>query len=155
MWHRYGNYCYLGIITFVVSIIGAIIWFYHYLQSFGLLPNSQQTTTLITSPLELAAVTATLGGLVLVGAFYKGRDERATTEEMEHTKGLKLVGKLVLLSSACFIIAFFGTEYVRSINTDLNLIQQIYIWATALAVVVAGISVSFALGILVTIIKFL
>jgi hypothetical protein len=152
MWSKYDDYCYLGIITFILSGFGAIMWFLHYLQSFRNLPNPQQATPLITSPIDLAAVTATLGGLVLIGAFYR---ERPTDEQKELTKDLKCIGKLILLSSACFIIAFFGTEYVRSIDTTLNLMQTLYMWATAAAVAIAGLSVSVALSILVTIVKFL
>ena len=104
------------------------MWFLHYLQTFQNLPHPQhlphlQATPIITSPIDLAGVTATLGGLVLIGAFYR---EHAPDEKKELTKDLKLIGKLILLSSACFIIAFFGTEYVRSITTTLNLVQLIY-----------------------------
>ena len=156
MWGKYGGYCILGLITFILSAFGSIMWVYHYLQSFAILPNPQQVPTPVISPIDLAAVTATLGGLVLVGAFYRGKDEGATDEQKELTKDLKLIGKLILLSSACFIIFFFAMEYVRSMNTlPLNLVQHLYADATAIAAVIAGVSTSIALSILVTIIKFL
>jgi hypothetical protein len=45
-------------------------------------------------------------------------------------------------------------EYVSSMNNSpLNVIQNIYVWATAFAVVIAAIGVSWALGLLVTIVR--
>ena len=150
MWRRYGAYCILGLITFILSLFGSFMWLYHYLQSLALLPNPNSVITPPVSPIELAATTATIGGLVLVGAFFR---EKASPDENEQNKDLKLVGKLILASSACFLVFFFAMEYVRSINTPLNTIQQIYIWATAFAVVIAAYCVSWALGVLVTIVR--
>jgi hypothetical protein len=73
---------------------------------------------------------------------------------MEQNDDLKLVGKLLLASSASFFIFFFAMEYVSSMNNSpLNVIQNIYVWATAFAVVIATICVSWALGVLVTIVR--
>ena len=151
MWHRYGAYCILGMITFLLSLFGSFMWLYHYLQSLTLLPNPNKVVIPPVSPIDLAATTATIGGLVLVGAFFR---EKATPGEMEQNNDLKLVGKLLLASSACFFIFFFAMEYVSSMNNSpLNVIQNIYVWATAFAVVIAAIGVSWALGILVTIVR--
>jgi hypothetical protein len=149
---KYGNYCILGIITFILLVFGSILWCYHYLQGFAVLPNPQQISPSATSPIDLAEVTATLGGLVLVGAFYR---ERAT-DKKEQSNDLKLIGKLILLSSACFLIFFFGMEYVRSVkDSSLNIVQQLYIWATAATVANAAVSTSVALSVLVIIVRFL
>ena len=84
MWAKYHNYCILGVISFILLFFGSIMWCYHYLQSFAILPNPQQVCPSAISPIDLAVVTATLGGLVLVGAFYR---ERAT-DKKEQTNDL-------------------------------------------------------------------
>ena len=151
MWRRYGYYCILGLITIFLSLFGSLMWLYHYLQSLALVPNPDKIVIPPVSPIELAATTATIGGLVLVGAFFR---EKATPDDIELNSNLKLVGKLILASSACYLIFFFAMEYVTAMNNSpLNAIQQVYIWATASAVVIASFCVSYALGVLVTIVR--
>jgi len=152
MWRKYNRYCILGIITLISSLVGTIAWFIHYIVSLANVANHQQAT----SPIELAAVTAALGGLILVGAFYRGKNEHATPKEKEHTGDLKLVGRLIVVSSACFIIAFFLIEYVRTITSPtLSSIQWLYVIGTDVAALIACLTVSVALSILVTIVRFL
>ena len=152
MWGKYKGYCILGFITLITSLMGTIAWFVNYIASLADLSSRQQAT----SPIGLAAVTASLGGLILVGAFYRGKDERATPEEREHTIDLKFVGKLILLSSVCFIITFFLVEYVRLITSPtLSPIEWFYIIVTDVVAVIAGLSISIALSLLVTIVRFL
>jgi len=152
MWRKYNRYCILGFITLVTSLFGTIAWFINYIASLANVANHQQAI----SPIELAAVTAALGGLILIGAFYRGKNERTTPEEREHTGDLKLVGKLIVASSACFIIAFFLIEYVRIITSPtLSPIEWFYVIVTDVAAATACVTVSVALSILVTIVRFL
>jgi len=152
MWRKYNSYCILGFITLITSLFGTYTWFINYIVSLANVTNRQQTA----SPIELAAVTAALGGLILVGAFYRGKNERATPAEREHTKDLKLVGKLIIASSACFIIAFFLIEYVRIITSPtLSPLEWSYVIVTDVVAAIACIAVSVALSLLVTIVRFL
>jgi hypothetical protein len=152
MWRKYNGYCILGFITLITSLFGTIAWFINYIASLANVANRQ----LATSPIELAAVTAALGGLILVGAFYRGKNERATPEEREHTEDLKLVGKLIVASSSCFIITFFLIEYVRIITSPtLSPIELFYVIVTDVAAAIAVLSISVALSLLVTIVRFL
>ena len=149
MWAKYGYYCILGMIALIGSLLGTVAYIAHYVAS---LANREQ----VTSPIDLAGVTAALGGLILIGAFYKGKDWFATREEKERTKDLKLIGKLVLLSSACFIIAFFLIEYVRLITSPtLSPLDWFFVITADMAIVIAGVSISIALSLLVTLTRFL
>jgi hypothetical protein len=150
-WNRYKWYCVPGIITFMGSFAGTIAWFVHYIATLANTPNQPQAI----SPIELAGVTATLGGLVLIGAFYKEKDEHGSDERKKHTKNLKLVGKLTLFSSAYFVVTYFLLEYVRLIHTPLSPLDWFFVVTTDFAAAFAGFSLSIALGLLVTIVRFL
>jgi hypothetical protein len=148
--NRYKLYCIAGIVTLVGSLAGTLAWFVRYIASL----SNNPTQTQVISPIDLAAVTATLGGLILVGAFYKGKDANNTEKVLAND--LKLVGKLVLFSSACFIIGYFLIVYVSMINdTTLTIRDWFFVIMTDFAMIFAGCSISFALGDLVTIIKFI
>jgi len=154
MWVKYGGYCILGIVTLTFSLVGYISWFIRYIASLPNAPSAQQSSLLVLSPIDLAAVTATLGGLVLIGAFYKGKNECATPSDREHSNDLRFVGKSLLVASACFIIGFFLIEYVRLITSPvLSCSEQFYVIATDVVIAVAGLFTCFALSLLVTIIK--
>ena len=154
MWVKYGGYCILGIMTLIFSLFGYIAWFIRYIAPLPNAPSAQQSSLLVLSPIDLAAVTATLGGLVLIGAFYKGKNECATPSDREHSNDLKLVGKSLLVASACFIIGFFLIEYVRLITSPvLSCSEQFYVIVTDVVIAVAGLSTCFALSLLVTIVK--
>ncbi len=151
MWQKYGWYCVPGYIIFIISAIGSLMWLYHYLQSLAIIPSEIPVTASSISPIDLCVVTATLGGLVLIGAFYK--ENNLNNHEIIHD--LKTVGKLILLSSACFLIFFFGMEYVKSISdVSLNSAERIFVDITAFVAAIALLAISYALDILVTIIRF-
>jgi len=154
MWVKYGVYCIPGIITLVFSLSGYFAWFIRYIAPLPNAPSAQQCSIAVVSPIALAGVTATLGGLVLIGAFYKGKNECATPSDSEHSNDLKLVGKSLLVASACFIIGFFLTEYVRLITSPvLSCLEQLYVIVTDVVISVAGLFTCFALSLLVTIVK--
>jgi hypothetical protein len=151
-WKNYGGYCVLGIIGLATAALGSIAWFINYIVSLADLATRKTAT----SPIELAAVTAALGGLILVGAFY--RDKKDTTQDVdrEHTSDLRIVGKFTVLSSACFIITFFLVEYARLITTPtLSAFDGFMIIIADVAAIIACLSISAATGLLITILKFL
>jgi hypothetical protein len=148
---KYGGYWILGIIAFLGLFAGTLAWYVHYIANLANTPNQVQ----VISPIDLAGVTATLGGLVLVGAFYKGKDA-SNDEEKQITDGLKLVGKIMLLSSVCFIITYFSLEYVRTITSKiLTDWDWFYVIITDFAAIFAIISLSVALSFLVVITRFI
>ena len=154
MWVKYRGLCILGIMTLTLSLFGYIAWFIHYIQSLVNAPGVQQSSLLVISPISLAAVTGTLGGLVLIGAFYKGKNGFLTPSDREHSSDLKIVGKSLLIASACFIIGFFFIEYVRLITSPvLSWSELFYVIATDVVMMVAGLFTCFALSLLVTIVK--
>jgi hypothetical protein len=150
-WDRYRWYCIPGVITLIGSLAGTIAWFVHYIATLANTPNQVQAI----SPIELAGVTAALGGLVLIGAFYKEKDEHADNEKKERTKSLKRVGKLALFSSACFMVTYFLLEYVRIVTGPLSPLDWFFVVITDFAAIFAGLSLSVALSLLVTIVRFL
>lgn len=148
---RYGLYWLLGIVTLVGSLAGTITWFVDYIVSLANTSNQSQ----VISPIELAAVTATLGGLVLVGAFYKGTNERATREEYEVTTDLKLIGKIILISAVCFIITYFLLGYVHTLDSPFSPRDYFFLLTTDVAAAVAVLALSLALCFLVTVMRFI
>ncbi len=140
MWRKYGGYCILGLVTLLTSLFGTTAWFINYIASLSKGPAG----AVGTSPLELAGVTAALGGLILVGAFYRGKDDNATPIENEHTNDLRLVGKLILSASAVFIISFFLIEYVRLITSEtLSWAEWFYVVVTDVAAGLACLMTSY------------
>lgn len=154
MWAKYRFLCIAGLATMTLSLVGYIAWFIRYIQSLLSAPCPQQSSLLVISPINLAAVTATLGGLVLIGAFYKGKNGFLTPSDRAHSSDLKIVGKSLLIASACFIIGFFFTEYVRLITSPvLSWPELFYVIATDVVMMVAGLLTCFGLSLLVTIVK--
>jgi hypothetical protein len=150
--NKYGIYCVAGIVTWFGSVAGTLAWFVHYIASLANNPSLQQ----VISPIDLAGVTATLGGLILIGAFYKEKGANGNEKERDLTEALKLVGKLILVSSVCFIIGYFLIEYVRLITTPtLSFVNWLFVIATDLVMIIAGFAVSFALSLLVTIVRYI
>ena len=165
-WARYGWYWFLGLIVFIGGIGGTFAWFFHYLASLANVPASvssnmsaQQIVTTSISPIDLAGVTATLGGLVLVGAFYKSKSERVDENDASLTLDLKLVGKFILSSSVCFILTYFMLQYALTFTTSTKDQLPYLFWpfviGTDVAAIAAGFLLSLALGFLVTIVRFL
>jgi len=149
---RYGGYWILGIVTFIALFAGSIAWYVQYIANLANTPNQVQAV----SPIELAGVTATLGGLVLIGAFYKGKNELENNEDREVTSALKLIGKIILISSACFIITYFSLEFVGKISTKtLTFWDWSFITITDIAAMIAILSLSVAISFLITITRFI
>jgi hypothetical protein len=150
---RYGLYWIPGIITLVGALAGTLAWFTHYITTLANTPNIVQAI----SPIDLAGVTATLGGLILVGAFYKERKDLATKEEKEVAIDLRTIGKIILVSSACFIATYFLLEYVQIMKSPP--LSKSWFWffifTTDLAAIIAGVSLSVALSFLITIVRFI
>ena len=92
------------------ALFGSMSWFIRYVSTLTKTPSQTQ----VISPIDIAGITATLGGLVLVGAFYEAN--QISPENKEITQALKRVGKEILVSSVCFIIIFFMLEYIRTDN---------------------------------------
>jgi len=147
---RYGGYCIAGWVAVIGALFGSLKWFIQYVSILTKIPSQTQ----VISPIEIAGITATLGGLVLVGAFYEANQN--LPEKKEITQALKRVGKTILFSSVCFIIIFFMLEYIRIINTEtLNSVQWIYVIAADFFAVFGILSLSIAMGNLITIIRFI
>jgi hypothetical protein len=145
---KYGAYCIAGWIALIGALFGSISWFIRYVSTLTKIPSQTQ----VISPIDIAGITATLGGLVLVGAFYEANQ----IERKEIAEALKRVGKEILVSSVCFIIIFFMLEYIRIINTPtLNPVQSIYVVAADFFAVFGILSLSIAMGNLITIIRFI
>lgn len=148
--NKYGGYCIAGWIALIGALFGSISWFIRYVSTLTKLPSQTQ----VISPIDIAGITATLGGLVLVGAFYEAN--QISPENKEITQALKRVGKEILVSSVCFIIIFFMLEYIRIINTaTLNPVQRIYVIAADFFAVFGILFLSIAMGNLITIIRFI
>jgi hypothetical protein len=151
-WDRYGIlYGLLGLVTLLCSAGGIWLWFTNYIATLTNTPNIVQTT----SPIEVAGVTATLGGLILVGAFYRDKDGSMDNKQRKLNDTLKLAGKLLLVSSVCFIILYFLLEFVRTIDQTNSIGEWIFVISTDVAVFVGGFALSFALSTLVTIIRYI
>ena len=137
-----------GLIALIVSIFGSIGYIIHYF--IGSLANKEA----VTSPIEIAGIAATLGGLVLVGAFYKERKQGANEVDLAHTKDLKCIGKQILFSASCFIIAFFALEYLRLLppSEPLSFVENLYVYATDFAILFGGISLSIAVSFLIVVV---
>jgi hypothetical protein len=97
--------------------------------------------------------TATLGGLVLIGAFYK--ESQNDNQLLETTQALKRLGKLILFCSACFLISYFMVEYVALLKSSLNFVQQFFVSTTAFFLAFGILSLSLAMGNLITIVRFI
>jgi hypothetical protein len=114
-------------VLFMMVALGGLAYIVHYIST--LIPNS--TAGSIPSPLDLAATSGTIGGLLLVGAFAK------PDNPLEDK--LKKIGKFFLGAAAFFAIAFLLLEWARITNpAQLNLWQQAMTWVSAIAIV-AGI----------------
>lgn len=127
-----------GWIVGLVVFFGSIFYLFNYIQN----QANPSKFALSNSPIDLAGVIATIGGLVLVGAFYKNKDE------------LKNVGKLLLISSALFVVSFYAMEYLRLVNHKiLNGLDWCFIWGFDIAFLLAGIALAVGLGYLIAVIK--
>jgi uncharacterized protein with PQ loop repeat len=127
----------LGFIVSFVIFFGTIFYLIHYV---GNAANPAQYT-LSDTPVGIAGVIATIGGLVLVGAFYKAENQ------------LKNVGKLLLTSASLFVISFFAMQYISLVkDTVLTGVDWFFIWSFDIAFLLDGISLAVGLGYLMAII---
>ena len=94
---KYGIYCVAGFLAFWGTLIGSLYWLFRYIGTLTSLTtittSSQIANAQVISPIDIAGVTATLGGLLLVGAFGRNQ-EGATPDEKETTNCLKRIGNL-------------------------------------------------------------
>ena len=118
------------------SLVGVIAYILDYIISL----NNHQSP--IVSPIDLAGVSATLGGLILVGGFFK--------ENTDLGQKLKRSARLLLYSSVFFIISFFLLEAVFIIKPPtLSWTDWVFIGFTDFSIAIAGVFLCFALGRLV------
>jgi hypothetical protein len=124
---------YSKILLWVIVAIGGLAYIVRYMSS--LIPNSTLSTP---SPLDLAATSGTIGGLILIGAF--ARPGKPLEKE------LKDIGKFFLGAAAFFTIAFLLLEWASVTNPpQLNWWQQAMSWVSAVVIVAAIGSISKAL----------
>lgn len=118
-------------ILYTLSTLGVMAYFIKYIASLA----SEQPSV---SPLELAAASGGLCGLILLGAFYqKG-------SPIEHT--LKLTAKLFLAATISFVIAFFLLELVSVIRSEtLNAAEWTAVIVTDVVIACGGVSLIAAL----------
>ena len=125
-------------LIYVLSGVGVLVYIIQYISS---LANNTQP---IVSPIELAGVIATLGGLILIGAFYKDN-----TAFGQH---LKTSAKLLLGSSILYIITFFLLEEALFIKSPTpEWIITTFAVISDVVMIFAGITLVAALGRLVRI----
>ena len=116
---------YLHILLWVVVAVGGLAYIVRYISS--LVPNPPLS---VPSPLDLAATSGTIGGLILIGAFAK------SSSPLE--KDLRKIGKFFLAGAAFFTIAFLLLEWASVTNPpQLNLAQQAMTWVSAVVIVAA------------------
>jgi hypothetical protein len=144
VWEGYNSiFTVLAVIVWLISFFGILAYVIHYIAYIASLDPSKIQS--LPTPIDLAAVTATIGGLVLIGAFYKNNTELG--------QNLKTIAKLLLCSSVFFIVSFFTIEYVRLITSPtLSIVEWFYIVSTDIAIGIAGLTIWAALGLLVRVI---
>lgn len=122
------------VLLFVMIVGGALAYTLHYILS--LVPNSSVGAT--PSPIDLAAVSGTIGSLLLVGVFVKSGNP------ME--KDLKGIGKAFLGAAVGFVIAFLLIEWVRiDTSKTLNVWEWMMAVGSDFSIILAGISLAVAL----------
>lgn len=125
--------------VYVFSGFGILAYIIHYIIS---LAEHEQP---VVSPIGLAAVTATLGGLILVGAFYK-------EDQTDLGRSLKSSAKALLGSSVFFITAFLLLEAALYITEPVpQWLITLFAVFSDIVIALAGVTLAFALGRLVRI----
>jgi len=126
-------------ILYALSTLGVMAYFIKYIAS---LASGQPSV----SPLELAAASGGLCGLILLGAFYqKG-------SRIEYS--LKFTAKLFLAATISFVIAFFLLELVSMIRSEtLNAAEWIAVIATDIVIACGGISLIAALVYVISLLR--
>lgn len=128
----------LFVVLYPVVAAGIIVYFVRYM-------GSLVTREPAHSPLELATIAAALGGLILLGAFY--RENKPLGPE------LKKIAKLFLGAAVSLTVLFFLFEMVASMQSTLGLGEWLVIVVTWAAMLVAGLSLGLALVLLIGVIR--
>ena len=134
-------------ILYPLILAGVALYFLRYFSS---LKNGES----VESPLTLAMVAVTLGGFILLGAFYKERSERqdepqvqkAVSNEPLSGKELKRVAKLFLGAAICFVVTFLMVPALGMPKSPggqfTNVLTQV---GTCLIMIVAAVAIGGAL----------
>lgn len=129
---------FLSGLLYVLIAVGVLAYFITYIKSLV-------THESVASPLNLAGIAATIGGLILVGAFYK--EKGGTNEELALGGELRRIAKFFLGAAVSLTIAFLLFEAVRLMNSpSLTWSDWLLIYVDAIAIAVAGGTLSFALA---------
>lgn len=127
--------------------IGTLAYFILYIKSLV-------TQVPVASPLDLAGVAGAIGGLILVGAFYK--EKGSSQEELAIGKKLKRIAKYFLEAAVSFTIAFLLLQAVSLINSEtLSWGEWILVYLTSISMAVAGVALCLALTFLIRVIRYL
>ncbi|MGD0168060.1 MAG: hypothetical protein ABSC51_12370 [Gaiellaceae bacterium] len=127
------------VIIQALLIVGIMLYFINYIKSIA-------DKTSYPSPLDLAILSATLGGFILIGAFYDKSKENIKTF-------LRRTGVYFLIASLTFCIEFFFLLVVGSITDNpLTLIDWVIISFTLIMMIPSSLSFTLGLTELVNII---
>lgn len=129
----------------------------YFLRYFSSLKDGES----VESPLTLAMVAVTLGGFVLLGAFYKERSERqdepqvqnAVSNEPVSGKELKRAAKFFLGAAICFVVTFLMVPALGMAKSPggqfANVLTRVgdYLIMIVAAVAIGGALITFTIGI--------
>lgn len=128
-------------VLYSLVAVGIVAYFLRYISA---LVTREPTP----SPLQLATVAAALGGLILIGAFYK---EKSPIEPE-----LKRIAKLFLGAAVSFIIVFLLLQAVSMIKSPtLGWAEWLLVVMTGISITAAGITLCLALIFLIRVIRHL
>lgn len=125
-------------------VIGTVAYIYRYI--FALIKHEE-----IESPIQLAITAITLGGFILLGAFYR--------RGLEYEQRLKTIAKLFLLAAIFFIIVLLLLNISAMIQSPPeNWLSQVIIeWllpvVVSISIIVASISFAVALVFLLNMLR--
>lgn len=132
------------IIIYPLLLIGVFAYIFNYFTS---LINEKPAT----NPLDLAGIAGTIGGLILVSAFYQDKNIETT-----NARKLKTIAKLFLGSAVSFVVLFFLSELSSMMGTTTASLTVIIInVALATAIIAACLSMGMALALLIQVIKYI
>lgn len=137
----------LGVIVFLFSFVGVVAYFLKYMPSLRSLDASK---AIPPSPIELAGISATIGGLILIGAFYK---ESKDGEDTGQGSLLKLTAKLFLGAAISFVIMFLSLEYLSILPAEekLSFMNWVAVIVVDISMAIGGFTLSIGLSILAVI----
>lgn len=135
-------YIIIASITYPLLLIGVFMYAYNYMVA--LIENKATS-----NPLELAGVAGTIGGLILLSAFYSDKNM-----ETQNGRKLKTIAKLLLVSSVSFVSLFLVLEILTKLDST-TLAGVIVIFFTFGAILAASVSFAIALTMLISSIKYM